>query len=99
MDPFVKSHQRRVEHIVNNVRREVEQRLRQNEVWPSKCSTSNLGEESDLDKGKYIIEYPHLEGHEEDINHLVCGSHEENKNEGEWDSLQDTDSEGEGCVK
>ena len=35
MDPFGNSHQTRVEQIVNNVCREVEQRLQQNEVSPS----------------------------------------------------------------
>ena len=102
MDQFGKSHQKRVEHIANNVCRKVEQRLQQNEVWPSKCSTSNLCEESDLEKGESTIEDPPLEEHEEGINNLVCGSDEAkeaNIYEGEWKSLQDVSNEGEGCVK
>ena len=47
MDSFGNSHQNRIEHIVNNVCIEVEQRLQQNEVLPSKCSTSNIYEESE----------------------------------------------------
>ena len=47
MDPFGNSYQNRIEDIVNNVCREVEQRLQQNEVSPSKCSTSNICEESE----------------------------------------------------
>ena len=76
MDPFGNSHQIRVEHIVNNVFIEVEQSLKKKEFSPSKCSTSNLWEESDLEKGESTIEDPPLDEHEEGINHLVCGIHE-----------------------
>ena len=64
MDPFGNSHQRIIEHIVNNVCREVEQKLQKNEVSPSQGSTSNLCEESDLEKGESTVEDPPLEEHE-----------------------------------
>ena len=73
---LLETHIREEKHIVNNVCREVEKRLQQNEVSPSKCSISNLCEEIDLDKSESTIEDPPLEEHEEGRNHIVCGCHE-----------------------
>ena len=59
-DPFGNSHHIRVEHIVNDVCRELEKRLQQNEVSSSRFSTSNLCEESDLDNVESTIKDPLL---------------------------------------